>query len=171
MLRVGFHALEQGPLETVGTVPVDDALFAGVGFELGRDVAVSGCLTGAGPGQYYWRGQLETIIQAACRRCLAPVSVPLNVDVNVLFTEDEFADDPAAYSIPARASELDMSEAVSEELILAVPRFVLCDEGCHGMCARCGADLNHGRCACKPAVDARWAALQELGHPGPEKTR
>jgi uncharacterized protein len=60
---------------------------------------------------------------------------------------------------------------IREELILAVPEYVLCREECRGLCPRCGKDLNEGPCACRPEPDPRWAALEALKHMGPDGER
>ncbi|MBI4499711.1 MAG: DUF177 domain-containing protein [Gemmatimonadetes bacterium] len=163
MLRIGLGALEQGPVETAGEVAADDPLLKGLDFSLREPVRVSGQLTAAGPGSYYWRGTLETAAEATCRRCLAPAALRLNVPVNVLFTEDQEADDPSVYLIPPRAKTLEMGEAIREELILAMPEYVLCRENCAGLCPQCGKDLNEGPCECQPvSTDPRWAKLEAL---------
>ncbi len=84
------------------------------------------------------------------------------VDVRVLFTEDAGTDDPDAYVIPPNVTELDLAPMIREELILAVPDYVLCREECQGLCAQCGQDLNVARCDCRPAPDPRWEALEAL---------
>jgi uncharacterized protein len=45
---------------------------------------------------------------------------------------------------------------------LAVPEYSLCNEGCRGICPRCGTDLNTGSCSCEPESDPRWAGLDKL---------
>jgi len=164
MLRIGLAAVEQGPVETSGSVAVHDPLLADLEFRLDQPVAVSGQVSAAGPGAYYWQGRLETGVTLACRRCLAPVHRPVGADIGLLFTEDQSAaDDPSVVVITPRSRTLDLAPALREELIFAVPEFVLCREDCRGLCPRCGADLNQGPCGCGPeAPDPRWAGLAEL---------
>ena len=163
MLRVGLAELEQGPVETAGQVAADDPLFRGLDFALRGPVLVSGQLTAAGRDSYYWRGRLETAVGATCRRCLAPVVRPIQAPVDILFTEDEQADDPSVYVIPPKTRTLDLCPAVREELILAAPGYLLCREDCRGLCPRCGKDLNEGPCDCDPETpDPRWAGLGVL---------
>jgi uncharacterized protein len=162
MLRIDLGALRHGPIDMVQEVPTGDPAFQHLEFELGEPVHVSGRLMEAGSGSYYWHGELRTSVKGACRRCLADVNVRIVQPVNVLFTEEPDADDPAAYVIPARATEIDAGEAVREELMLAVPAYVLCSEECRGICPRCGADLNAGACGCEPEGDPRWSALDKL---------
>jgi len=162
MLRIDLGALRRGPIDMAQTVAADDTLFDGLEFQLSSDVHLTGRLMSAGSGRYYWHGRMATQVTRPCRRCLVPVSVEVSNDVEVLFTEDENADDPAAYVIPPKAMEIDAGVAVREELILAVPEFVVCTEECRGICAGCGTDLNAGSCTCEPEPDHRWAVLETL---------
>ena len=61
------------------------------------------------------------------------------------------------------SSVLDLSEAVREEVVLAVDPYVVCDAKCRGLCSGCGVDLNFGECTCEGTeIDPRWAALRSL---------
>ena len=162
MLQVDLRSLTQGPVDTDGQLAADDPDLAGLDFTLTAPVLVHGRLSDAGEGKYYWRGRLETTVDAECRRCLQPVSIPIKASVDALFTEDESADDPSVYPLPRQATGVDLGPAVREELIFAVPEFVLCKPDCRGLCPRCGADLNAGPCQCRPESDPRWAALEAL---------
>jgi uncharacterized protein len=58
---------------------------------------------------------------------------------------------------------IDIDELVTEELMLAIPDHVLCNENCKGMCPVCGVDRNSIRCECEThEVDPRWAGLKKL---------
>jgi uncharacterized protein len=162
MLRIGLGALRQGPLDVARAVPADDAVFEKLEFQLSEPVHLGGRLMDAGIGQYYWHGTLRTRVKAECRRCLTETEVEIDQQVEALFTEDQATDDPAAYVINPDAKELDLAEAVREELILAVPEYALCKDDCRGLCPRCGADLNAGPCTCTPETDRRWSMLQAL---------
>jgi uncharacterized protein len=163
MLRIGLSALDQGPVDTEATVAPDDQLFAGLDFSLSEPVHITGQLSAAGPGSYYWRGKMHTAIEATCRRCLAGASLRVDTPVNILFTEDDQADDPSVYPLEPRSRTVDLSTAIREELILAVPDYVLCREDCAGLCPHCGQDLNEGAHQCPAApADPRWAGLEAL---------
>ena len=65
---------------------------------------------------------------------------------------------------------LDLEPALRDALVLALPLAPLCREDCPGLCVECGALLaqagpDHGH---EPAIDPRWAGLQQLNGPGPE---
>lgn len=162
MLRVDLRALTSGPVETNGTIAEDDPLFDGVAFTLDQPVAVTGRLRDSGPGRYFWQARAVTEVATSCRRCLTPVALNVSAPIEVLFTDDAAVEDPATYLIPASATELNLAETVREELILAVPEFVVCRDECRGLCPHCGKDLNEGPCDCRPEPDPRWAKLEAL---------
>jgi uncharacterized protein len=163
MLRADLRELARGPVETRADLPTTDGLFAGLDFALAEPVRVTGRLQPAGEGRFYWRAKLAARVTEMCRRCLEPVQVTVEADVRALFTQDPDAlDDPDSYPLPPDATEIDVTPAVREELILAVPQYVVCRDDCRGLCPRCGHDLNAGPCGCAPATDLRWQALAAL---------
>jgi len=149
MLRVDLRQLQEGPVETTGSIPPTDALFEGLDLVLDRPVEVEGRLQSTGDGECYWHGYLRGRVTRECRRCLAPVAVPVDLELRLIFSEDPAMEqDPGVYPIDARAGVVDVGVAVREELGLAVPAFILCRDDCAGLCASCGADLNAGPCSC-----------------------
>ncbi len=162
MLQVDIGALERRPVDISGMLAADDPLFRDLAFDLGEPVVVSGRLTSATLGRFYWHGKIVTTVNAACRRCLSPASLPITAAVDVVFTEDQDSDDPSEYVVPEGMHVLELHDAVREELILAMPDYLVCREDCKGLCPACGADLNVEPCDCKPATDPRWQALDAL---------
>ena len=127
-------------------------------------VTVSGRLSGAGHGRFYFSGELEGAAVTPCRRCLREVLSSIEEEVNFLFAESgmEEADEDDVFPISSGSRELDLSPAVREAWLLAVPQFALCMDDCKGLCPTCGADRNTGECTCSPVADPRWAGLREL---------
>jgi uncharacterized protein len=163
MLRVDLRELARGPVETRGELAATDPLFAGLNFVLAGPVRVAGRLQAPGEGRFYWHATLAARVTESCRRCLEQVVVSVEADVRALFTQDPDAlEDADSYPLAPDATEIDLAPAVREELVLAVPQYVLCREDCRGLCPRCGQDLNAGPCGCAPPADPRWRALAAL---------
>jgi len=163
MLRVDLRELARGPVETRGELRQDDPALEGTDVSLREPVLVSGRLQSIGEGRFYWQGAATTVIQGECARCLTPVSVPLNLQIGALFTEDaEALDDPDSYAVAPDAPDIDVTQAVREELLLTAPRYAVCREDCKGLCPQCGKDLNAGPCGCAPVTEARWQPLKAL---------
>jgi uncharacterized protein len=93
------------------------------------------------------KGSFNTQIKIACSRCLNNFAHFLKIDI-----EEEYF-----HHI------LDLSEAVRQNAMLALPMKPLCREDCFGLCTECGQDLNKEECNCTPKeIDPRWAKLAEL---------
>jgi uncharacterized protein len=58
---------------------------------------------------------------------------------------------------------VDLDPIVREQILLALPGYPVCDEGCKGLCPVCGANLNERDCGCDRRVpDPRWAGLKNV---------
>ena len=163
MLRVDLGTLQDGPISVVRSIPPGDELLAGLEFRLVQDLEIDGELKEAGPDRYFWSTHMKTAVRAMCRRCLTPVTIPLDLSLNLVFVGGEAPPpDPSVYSVGSGVAVLDLGEAVREELILAVPEYTVCSENCSGLCSGCGVNLNSEQCRCEPATDPRWAPLDQL---------
>jgi uncharacterized protein len=164
MLSFDIGALQEHAARVDGFLDADDAVWQGSDPKPASAVHVTGRLSAAGSGRYYWSGRLEGTVEGACRRCLTRLSAPVREDVHFLFaeTDNAEAEDPDVFALPARSNSLDLRPAIREQWLLSAPSFALCREDCKGLCARCGADLNLGPCTCEAEVDSRWDALRNL---------
>jgi uncharacterized protein len=109
------------------------------------------------------RGGIEAEVEMACRRCLRDVRVWVEEPVTMLFREDaDAADAEEVYPLPADR-ELDLTEPLREQVLLAVPEYTVCEEACRGLCPVCGRNRNEAECECTVTdSDPRWAALRRL---------
>jgi DUF177 domain-containing protein len=116
-------------------------------------------------------GELRTRVAVPCDRCLREVETPIEVDfaerfiTAVSWRNEELhelsKDDLNLGLVSDEAIELD--DVVREEILLALPSQVLCDQSCKGICPSCGADRNAGDCSCESEqVDSRWEKLRNL---------
>jgi len=120
-------------------------------------------------------GLLRTTVRLSCSRCLGVFSQDLSIPFEATYSEDapvpetlreEAETELTAETIdlfPFHGREIDLLEAVQEQVLLALPPKPLCRSDCKGLCPGCGADLNQAACVCdeKP-VDPRFAALKGL---------
>lgn len=116
------------------------------------------------------QGNLLGEAHVACARCLAPVPVDLDVQVEEVFVPT--VDMATGRSIkPEEEDEalwidehhiLDLSEVLRQDVMLELPPHVLCKEDCRGLCPECGTNLNEASCDCKPDIDPRWSSLTDL---------
>ena len=149
MLKIDLRRLPDGGTETRGSLAPDDPVLAGLELEFAGPVEVTGTLTPTADGDFVWRGHIVAEAVGECRRCLGDATQMIDDEVDVIFSSNpELDEDPSVYELPADALELDVSQAVREEIALRVSKFPLCREDCRGICSGCGADLNAGPCQC-----------------------
>ena len=117
-------------------------------------------------GDVLARLRLQGVLALECSRCLEPVTVQVDEGVDILFTsreESEELEDDSSRPIPAGAMELDLRDAIQEEVVLAVSTFAVCAPDCRGLCPGCGVNLNRERCLCSAEDrDPRWDVLRAL---------
>lgn len=90
------------------------------------------------------RCRLNTTATAVCSRCLESFEQPLSLDI-----EEEYliTREGGSFTIDENR-EIDLTEAVRQYSLLALPMKPLCREDCAGLCPRCGKNLNLGPCGC-----------------------
>lgn len=163
MLCFDLRRLDVGPIAVDGRLDADDSVWSDQDTRPQGQVHLSGRLSPAGGGRYYFSGTFEGTVGGECRLCLSPLEVPVSGTAQLVFAEsgdDEVLDDPDVFLLDSHAGELDMRAAVREQWLLAAPAFVQCREDCRGLCPNCGVDLNTGDCNCPPSLDGRWDALR-----------
>ncbi|MFC1999673.1 DUF177 domain-containing protein [Chloroflexota bacterium] len=114
------------------------------------------------------RGTFAGRSSLTCSRCLASLEYLLSFNV-----EEEFLpsvevgtgaalsqdDDPNTFVIDDHHI-LDLSEAMRQYGVLAIPMKPLCQPDCAGLCPQCGINLNQSVCRCTPP--SRVLPLDEL---------
>lgn len=107
-------------------------------------------------------GNLKTVVEIACARCLADVRVPLEVKIDERIPIDDIThpdrpqDEDAGFEtivssvvhLDAGKPIFDLDEFMRQQVLTEVPIRALCGAACRGLCPNCGADLNQGPCAC-----------------------
>ena len=152
MIRFSVSRLEKEPIELVGSEPAEFL-----------EIEPSSLLTVAAPVSYELlvksvsggalvEGKVSTRLTGLCGRCLEPVEEEVCADSICLVLEigDE--------------EEMDISEDIRSEMLLALPMTLLCSEECRGLCPVCGANRNRTDCGCEPPASGSscWDALDDL---------
>ncbi len=116
------------------------------------------------------QGHLSAELTMPCVRCLEPVPVPIDVDLEEIYspTMDILTGRAAAPEEEDRAlwidehHILDLREVLRQDVLVVIPMHPICREDCLGLCPTCGRNLNEGTCDCAPEPDPRWAGLTAL---------
>lgn len=106
-------------------------------------------------------GTVRGRLRAACRRCAAERTGPIEVDVSevVAFEGAPAADDQYRVS----GSLVELEGIVRDAVVLALPLNPLCRAECRGLCPVCGEDRNVVECGHDIVRrDPRWAPLERI---------
>ena len=121
--------------------------------------------------QVFARGWIIGRMELTCSRCLEPFGMTIQLEFQQTFfpyskplnsgemglSADDL--DVTYYS----GEEVDLTHIIWDELILGIQFSPLCRQDCKGLCPRCGANLNKGKCLCPPkSVAFRWEALRQI---------
>ena len=119
------------------------------------------------------KGTLHTEVEVTCGRCLTLFRCPLalNIEEEYFPTTDmvsgarlSLPEEPGSFTIDER-HVLDLTEAIRQYALLAIPMKPLCREDCAGLCPHCGHNLNLGPCQClSPGADPGWFQLSKLAN-------
>lgn len=165
MLKLNLAALDREDVRIHEQVPADDPMWEGADIHLVEPLEVDLTARSVGDGVLL-RGRLRATVERECRRCLTGVRQEVDDTVDMFFSEigeDEDELGGEVYPLPARGQELDVTEAVREQLLLRAPEYALCDEECRGLCAHCGTNLNEGTCDCvSEEAPSPWDALKQV---------
>ena len=101
------------------------------------------------------QGQARTVLRCRCDRCLTYFDHPLDLDRVCHFYKDMECD------------EIDLTEDIREDILLAFPQQSLCRPDCRGLCSNCGCNLNVRDCGCRgaPEPGRAWDVLDALDLP------
>jgi uncharacterized protein len=119
--------------------------------------------------EIFLEGDLRASVVGQCARCLESFEFPhaprfsfIMVPHQGRWAEEDLAGgggDLTWYE----GEEIDVSPMLRERMLLALPTLPLCRDGCRGLCAQCGSNLNAGPCDCAAdAGDPRLAVLRTL---------
>ena len=60
------------------------------------------------------------------------------------------------------SDEIDLGDLIRQHLVLALSGRYLCDEGCKGICVKCGSNLNKVKCKCQTTENTEESPFSAL---------
>ncbi|HMH43404.1 MAG TPA: DUF177 domain-containing protein [Pyrinomonadaceae bacterium] len=169
-MRIELEKLEESGGRFSRTYEIDQLAFDEYELRLIEVVSVEGRLRRKAE-EVELRGKLRTQISVACGRCLKSVELPIDVEFSDRFTPAVSWKDEEQHELNENdlnlavfdGEAIELDDLVREEIVLALPGHVLCDEACKGLCPTCGGDLNAVSCDCtSKLIDSRWEKLKDL---------
>ncbi len=122
---------------------------------------------------------LHTEVEVTCSRCLSSFRYPLTLNfeeeyfptVDILGgTSLPLPDEPGSFTIDGHHI-LDLTDAIRQYALLAIPMKPLCRANCDGLCPYCGHNLNQEPYNCPPqGANPPWSKLKELSLAGDTTT-
>jgi len=117
-------------------------------------------------------------VHAVCNRCLKAYDVEIDVHCERLFTplfesqrrkeqeegvEKELTQEDLNFSY-YEGDEIDVGQALAEQIVLEQPMIYLCKADCKGLCPQCGINKNEQTCSCEERrlEESPFAALKNL---------
>ena len=100
--------------------------------------------------------------ETTCARCGDPMIQTLSFSFSERFVRSVYkTEEDELY--PYEGERLDLKDAFFDNFFLEMPMTSVCKPTCKGLCPVCGANRNHGQCACQTTkIDARLSALETL---------
>lgn len=112
-------------------------------------------------------GKVQTKFKAQCGRCLEDFIYPLDLSYEDEWAYagmvNDFADEEQSETVLIfEKDEIDITERIFEQIVLALPMRFICSPDCLGLCPVCGVNRNHTSCECVvEQTDPRLAALAQ----------
>lgn len=110
----------------------------------------------------YITGKLNSNIESECTRCLKPVLLPIQIEMDDLFYHPPQTAPEGEFSV-GEDGFIDLAPLVRQLSLLEVPMQLFCQADCKGLCPNCGHNFNEGSCQCaNDEFDPRLSILRDL---------
>jgi uncharacterized protein len=168
----------QEPAGTTRSYPVSGVMIdPGAGLRLADPIEGQVDLARTNRGLYV-RARFTTALEAECSRCLRPIEVPLELEIEeeALPSIDIVTGQPVDTSAEPDVlrlndhHELELEQAVREAIQLNEPIAAVCEENCPGLCPECGERMEPGHGHGDAPIDPRLEALRGFKVDGPDQT-
>lgn len=141
----------------------EELIFSFQGYRLTRPLVFQGMLQNTGDGILSLTGRIRTAFAGECARCLVIVQTELDLQLAETFRSAATAqtaglEDSYAYD----GNTVDISQAIIDNLLPAMPPRLLCRDDCQGICPDCGGNLNEKRCECAAARNGKASPFDQL---------
>ncbi|MDF2571633.1 MAG: Large ribosomal subunit accumulation protein YceD [Sporomusa sp.] len=126
---------------------------------------VDGCIINKGM-IFEIAGTIHATMNQSCSRCLEDMVTTLAISFSEEYREADFekSDESLVQEINYfNGDEIDITDLIRENILLAEPIKPVCSESCHGLCPECGVNRNIHTCGCNSIkTDPRLAVLEKL---------
>ena len=141
---------------------IHDLEFSGSDYRFKEPLSVKGGVSNTG-GALSLKADVSGIMTTQCARCMKDIDVPIEFTISetLMRSDEDIPEDEEVIVFDGNTVNID--EIVEDNFIMNLSPRYLCREDCKGLCPKCGADLNEGKCSCEDdEIDPRWAALADM---------
>ena len=160
MLKINLRQLDNEGEPFAGTIRVEELALEvtdpSIDLSFGEEVEYNLHVSSVSEGVLV-AGTVSVDINTECGRCLCKYTFRLNLNDVCHFYEE------------VQSDNLDISDDIREDILIALPSKLLCDEECKGLCTHCGCNLNNKTCNCTDDSNDDfdkevnpWSALDNL---------
>ncbi len=163
--RVDLDRLRAGPVQWSGNLPAERGVWGQCEPGAADAPRLEYRAESGARGSVRVVGRLAATLRLECRRCLDEIQWPMEIAFDFLFDPavQESEEEAGVFTLDPDAAALDLVRPLREEWVLALPGYPVCRDGCRGLCAVCGADLNESDCGCtREQADHRWDVLRQV---------
>lgn len=149
--------------EISGEVGFDNAQFLGETYSFPEPLSISGEIYNNGKSLSL-TARVTGSMETECSRCLKPIKVDVDYEIDELLSRVEDGADPENEDIIVfEGHEIELDGIAADHFLMNVSGKYLCKDDCKGLCPVCGHDLNEGDCGCSDdVIDPRWQALADI---------
>lgn len=167
---ITLEALEDGPLQFDEVFAANEIDYAVEGLRQTAPLHIQGTAS-AIQREIHVRGDLSTMVESECARCLDLVSLPVKREFDLYYQPLVERPEAEELLVPKGEEELGfysgegllLEDVAKEQVLLSLPMRAICREQCKGLCPTCGINRNRETCECKATDgDPRWAALKNI---------
>jgi uncharacterized protein len=168
-MKIAFHEITGSVLSREVS---DDGWFPHADVQLVKPVDGSLSIRQKGDQRVLVKGNLQVLAALPCDRCgqSVPVELCTDFDYECIVGEEEphTGDDTECreedcYRLFINEPVIDLDVILREQVYLALPVSMLCQQSCQGLCTQCGADLNRAKCSCSSTDSSSpFAVLRQL---------
>lgn len=168
MLRVDLlHLRRSRRLDLNASIESDHEIWTGSELRFTDPVQVTGSVAAMAGGGVVVRGFWKAPMYYECGRCLRELRLVVKRPLTLVYSPAEGweVSDPGARTLGGRETTLDLTEAIREEIVLEVPRYLVPREQEDGCCTECGDPVERFSRAEEEfgsGTDPRWSALKAL---------
>ena len=166
-MRINVLALSRTPGASVGINSKDDD--SGITLsayleQLVESVSFEGVLSHADKGIFQLHGIIRALRSGDCDRCLKLARRTVDVEINETFrrTSDPENDSESDSYYSYAGREIEIDQAIRDNLLLNLPLQLLCRDDCPGFCPVCGKDLSDDECECAEQAQEISSPFSEL---------